>query len=48
VQALEELDGKGIYTVTKLLQKAEGDLADVVFAARDALAAYDTQQADQN
>jgi phage recombination protein Bet len=45
VQALEELDGKGIYTVTKLLQKSEGDLADVVFAAREAAEAFQANQA---
>jgi ribosomal protein L17 len=48
VQALEDLDGKGIFTLTKLLQKPEGEVADAVFAARDALAAYGSPQAEES
>jgi hypothetical protein len=44
VQALEELDGKGIYTLTKLLQKPEIEVADIVFAAREAAEAFQAEQ----
>jgi len=47
VQSLDELDGKGIHHLTKIMSKPEKEMVEYVFAARDAAEAFQAEQTKQ-